>query len=84
MASLEDLQDQGDVAVAVAATAVLLSPPVRKLIRRGAAYGLAGILIAGDAVASFGRGAARGIRQAAAEGDAPLALAEAASSDVTP
>lgn len=76
MASIEDLQESGDVAVAVAATAVILSPPVRRLIRRGAAYGLAGILIAGDALTSFGRGAARGIRQAAAtEGEAPLALA---------
>jgi hypothetical protein len=76
MASIEDLQESGDVAVAVAATAVILSPPVRRLIRRGAAYGLAGILIAGDAITSFGRGAARGVRQAAAtDSEGPLAIA---------
>jgi hypothetical protein len=74
--ALEDLQESGDVAVAVAATAVLMSPPVRRLIRRGAAYGLAGILIAGDAITSFGRGAARGVRQAAAtESESTLAIA---------
>jgi hypothetical protein len=63
--AFEDLSDSTDVAVAVAATAVVLSPPVRRLLRRGAAYGLAGVLVAGDAITSFGRGAARGARQAA-------------------
>lgn len=83
--ALEDLQESGDVAVAVAATAVILSPPVRRLIRRGAAYGLAGILIAGDAITSFGRGAARGVRQAAAtDADGSLAIvAESAPLDAS-
>ena len=76
--AFEDLTESSDVAVAVAATAVILSPPVRRLLRRGAAYGLAGVLIAGDAITSFGRGAARGVRQAAApatNGDGTVALA---------
>lgn len=56
---------ESQVAVAVAATAVVLAPSGRRVLRRGAAYGLAGALIVGDAIASFGRGAARGIREAA-------------------
>ncbi len=57
---------ESEVAVAVAATAAVLSPRVRGVLRRGAVYGLAGALIAGDAVASATRGAGRGARQAAA------------------
>jgi hypothetical protein len=56
---------ESEVAVAVAATAAVLSPPVRRVLRRGAVYGVAGALVAGDAIASFARGAARGVQQAA-------------------
>ncbi len=52
------------VAVAVAATAAVLSPPVRNVVRRGAVYGLAGVLLAGGAVSSFTRGMRRGAEQA--------------------
>ncbi|MBA3416893.1 MAG: hypothetical protein H0U10_16865 [Chloroflexia bacterium] len=55
---------ESEVAVAVAATAVVLSPRARRLLRRGAVYGLAGALQAGDAIASFARGAARGAQEA--------------------
>ncbi len=55
---------ESEVAVAVAATAVIFSPPVRKVLRRGAVYGLAGLLIARDAVVSFGRGVGNGVQQA--------------------
>src|SRR5919107_2661988 len=63
-----DLEDfvESEVAVAVAATAAVLSPRVRGVLRSGAVYGLAGALIAGDAVASVARGAGRGAQQAAA------------------
>jgi hypothetical protein len=57
---------ESEVAVAVAATAAVLSPRVRGVLRSGAVYGLAGALIAGDAVASVARGAGRGAQQAAA------------------
>ena len=57
---------ESEVAVAVAATAAILSPRVRGLLRRGAVYGVAGVLIAGDAVSSVARGAGRGVQQAAA------------------
>ena len=62
--ALEDFLDS-EVAVAVAATAALTSPRVRGVLRRGAVYGLAGVLTAGDMMASFARGAARGAQQTA-------------------
>ena len=60
--ALEDFLDS-EVAVAVAATAALASPRVRGVLRRGAVYGLAGVLTAGDMISSFARGAARGAQQ---------------------
>lgn len=56
---------ESEVAVAVAATAAVLSPRVRGLVRSGAVYGLAGALIAGGAVSSVARGVGRGAQQAA-------------------
>ena len=61
---LDDLVES-EVAVAVAATAAVMSPRVRRLARSGAVYGLAGALIAGDAVYSAARGVGRGAQQAA-------------------
>ena len=55
-----------EVGVAVAATAAVLSPAARRVLRRGAVYGLAGILLARDALAGFGRGVARGAHSATA------------------
>jgi hypothetical protein len=49
-----------EVGVAVAATAVALSPRAREVVRKGAVYGLAGVFKAGDVVFSTARGAARG------------------------
>jgi hypothetical protein len=60
--ALEGFPDS-EVAVAVAATAALASPRVRGVLRRGAVYGLAGLLTAGDMISSFARGAARGAQQ---------------------
>src|SRR5690348_16163533 len=50
-----------EVAIAVAVTAAVASPPVRKAIRRGLVYGLAGLLTAGDKI----MGAARDLAQSA-------------------
>ena len=55
---------ESEVAVAVAATAVALSPRARHVLRRGIVYGLAGALKAGDAISSFGRATARGAQDA--------------------
>lgn len=48
-----------EVVVAVAATAAVLPPRVRKALRRGAVYGLAGVLMASDAVSSVASATAR-------------------------
>jgi hypothetical protein len=56
---------ESEVAVAVAATAAVLSPRVRRLARSGAVYGLAGALIAADAVTSTARGFSQGTQQGA-------------------
>jgi hypothetical protein len=58
--ALDDFLDS-EVAVAVAATAVALSPRARKLVRRGAVYGVAGALKATDVVTAAARGVASGV-----------------------
>jgi len=55
---------QPEVGVTAAVVAVIASPQVRKVVRRGAVLGLAGILMAGDAVTAFGRGLSRGAQSA--------------------
>jgi len=56
---------EAEVGVAVAVSAVIFSPPVRRVARRGAVYGLAGIMLVGDALASLAGGVGRGVRQVA-------------------
>ena len=76
--ALEDFLES-EVAIAVAATAALSSSRVRRVLRRGAVYGLAGVLLAGDAIAAVARDAGRGPRQAGTPdtGAAPGATMEA-------
>jgi hypothetical protein len=62
---VEDFME-APVGVAVAATAALMSPRARQVMRRGAVYGLAGVLKAGDVAASAARGVASGVRETAA------------------
>lgn len=50
-----------------AATAAAVSPRARELLRRGAVYGLAGAMRAGDVVAAAARGAVRGARESVAQ-----------------
>lgn len=54
--------DNTKVAAAVAVTATVFSPRVRGMLRRGAVYGLAGVLTASDMVTAFARGIARGMQ----------------------
>jgi hypothetical protein len=54
-----------EVAIAVAVTAAVASPPVRKVLRRGLVYGLAGLLVAGDKVTSAAREIAKSAQQTA-------------------
>lgn len=52
-----------EVAMAVAATAAAMSPRAREAVRKGAVYGLAGMLKAGDVVVGTAKGAARGAQE---------------------
>ena len=63
--ALEDYLES-EVVVAVAATAAVMSPRVRGMLRRGAVYGLAGVLRAGDAISSAAPAVSQGAQQAAA------------------
>ncbi len=56
--ALKDYTDS-HVAVAVAATAMVCSPRMREMLRRGAVHGVAGALMAGDGGGSFARGVGR-------------------------
>ncbi len=53
---------EAEVAVAVAVTAVLASPKVRRLIRRGAVYGLAALLASGGGIAEAAQSLSRSFR----------------------
>lgn len=55
-----------EVAITAAVTAAIFSPRARRVLRRGAVYGMAGVLIAGDAIASLARRVGQGVRQAGA------------------
>ncbi len=70
---------ESEVAIAATAAAVVFSPQVRGVLRKGAVYGVAGVLVAGDAVGSFVRGVGRGAQNAAgATADAAGGAAAAA------
>ena len=58
--ALDDWLDS-EVAVAVAATAMALSPRARRVVRRGAVYGVAGVLKATDVATAAARGVAHGV-----------------------
>lgn len=70
---------EAEVGIAVAATAALLSPRVRKFLRRGAVIGVAGALMAGDALVSFAKGVGHGAQQAAASATQKAQAAAAAT-----
>jgi len=53
---------ESPVGVAVAASAVVFSPQVRRVLRRGLVYGVAGVLAARDSAAGFVRGVRRASR----------------------
>jgi hypothetical protein len=85
--SLDDLLEP-EVLIAVGITAAVMSPPVRKVMRKGAVYGLAGMLMAGDKLAAMARGVGQGAQNLAssarnkvqeAAGTSSKAAAEAAA-----
>ncbi len=64
-----DLEDffTPEVGVAAAVVAALASPKVRGILRRGAVAGLAGLLIAGDAVKQTAESVGRTVQDAAVQ-----------------
>ena len=77
---------ESEVAVAVAATAVALSPRARRVVRRGAVYGVAGALKAADLATAAARGVAQGVGsegEAAETGDGRAAAPPAAPKSPT-
>ena len=78
--ALEDYMEP-EVGVAVAVTAAVASPQVRHVLRRGAVYGLAGLLMAGDAVSMLAQGVKRGVQKAVPEAAEP-AVPEASEASV--
>jgi hypothetical protein len=68
-----------EVAVAAVVVAAAVSPPVRRSVRKGLVYGLAGVLIAGDKVAAAASGVACGVRRAVSPAkETPAAAASSA------
>ena len=57
------------VAVTAAVTAAVASPRVRKTLRQGAVYGLAGLLMAGDKLGALARSAAQKTGEATTTSD---------------
>ena len=78
--ALEDYMEP-EVGVAVAVTAAVASPQVRHVLRRGAVYGLAGLLMVGDAVSMLAQGVKRGIQKAVPEAAEP-AVPEASAPEI--
>jgi hypothetical protein len=80
---IDDVASRESAFVA-AATAAVVSPRVRGVLRRGAVYGVAGALKAGDVVASAARGAAHGFKDGSADAGEATTQAEPAASPATP
>jgi len=72
---------ESEVAIAAAAAAAIFSPRVRGALRKGAVYGVAGALVAGDAIGSFARGVGRGAQNAASTTADTAGNAVAATTD---
>ncbi len=80
-----DFEDfvEPEVGIAVVVTAAVASPTVRKNIRRGLVYGLAGILTGVDAIKQFGcklSTATEGVKERLAASTTPAAEEPVAAS----
>jgi hypothetical protein len=62
--SLDDLLEP-EVMIAVGVTAAIMSPPVRRVLRKGAVYGLAGMMVVGDKLAGMARNVSQGAQNLA-------------------
>lgn len=52
-----------EIAVTAAITALICSPRVRKVIRKGLVYGMAGVITVGDTLTSFAKSVGQGMQQ---------------------
>ncbi len=68
-----DLDDflEPEVAIAVAVTAAIASPPVRKVVRKGAVYGLAGLLVARDRLVTLATNISQPAQKSPRQGEQP-------------
>lgn len=75
-----DLEDffSPEVGVTAAVVAALASPRVRNILRRGAVAGLAGLLIAGDAIKQTAEGVGQTVQNAAVQAQQNAAQAKQA------
>jgi hypothetical protein len=65
-----------EVVVAAAVTAAVASPTVRKWLRKGAVYGLAGLMAVGDRVTGAAKNLAHSAQQMAGNMTQPAAQAD--------
>ena len=79
---MADLFDK-EVVMAVGATAALMSERTRRVLRRGAVYGIAGVMSAGEAVASAAKSVGRDAERASSNGEAGSTTFERPSSTPT-
>jgi hypothetical protein len=70
--------------LAAVVTAAVASPKVRQTLRRGAVYGLAGLMIAGDKVAAAGRSMATTAQQVTASARSTAEQATASAGEPVP
>jgi hypothetical protein len=78
-----DLFDK-EVVMAVGATAALMSDRTRRVLRRGAVYGIAGVMSAGEAVASAAKSVGRDADRVSSNGQAEAAPIERPASPRKP
>ncbi|HEX6797461.1 MAG TPA: hypothetical protein VF116_07080 [Ktedonobacterales bacterium] len=73
-----DLEDffSPEVGITAAVVGALASPQVRKILRRGAVAGLAGLLIAGDAIKQTAEGVGQTVQNAATQAQQNAAQAK--------
>jgi hypothetical protein len=60
---------EAEVGLAIAATAALMSPRAREMLRRGAVYGLAGLMSVGETLTNAARDVSREAQAASSSGN---------------
>jgi hypothetical protein len=82
MPEFEDFADPR-IAVTALVTAAVMSKPGRRLLRQGAVYSIAGVLMARDAVTGLSSGVSRGVRDATSRAAGSVRGITSSAQDVT-